>query len=67
MSEKYRAETSHLIDGKQVNKTTTFWSASKKAAQDKFRGLRKTDPTIQEAGLFRARDNELVAEYIGYV
>ena len=65
-SEKYRAETSHSIGHKQVNKTKIFWAQSGKAAAEKFRVLREADPTIQEGALFRMRDNKIVAEYIGY-
>ena len=65
--EKFRAENSHLTNGKQVNKTVTFWAGSKERAQKKFKSMRTSDTTIQEAGLFRNKDNSLVAEYVGYV
>mgnify|MGYP001559963595 CR=1 FL=1 len=65
--EKYRAEMSHLIEGKQVNKPRIFWAATREEAKEKFQDLRKADKTIQEAGLFCVKDNSLVDEYIGYI
>jgi hypothetical protein len=62
----YRAENSHLIDGKQVNRVRRFRASSDMVAKMRFHLMRKIDPTIQEAGLFRVRGNRLVAEYIGY-
>ncbi|MGD0977399.1 MAG: hypothetical protein ABR875_03870 [Minisyncoccia bacterium] len=64
--EKFRAENFHLINHEQVKKIVRFWS-SNKYAKDKFRQMRKDDPTIQEAALYREKNNELVDEYIGYV
>ena len=66
-SEKYRAEMSHSINHEQVNVNRTFWAQSKKVAREKFRNLLKADSSIQEAGLFRERDNKLTDEYNGYV
>lgn len=63
----YRAEFSHRIGGQQVNRVKTFWMSSKKKAIGKFRSLRKADSTIQEARLFRQRDESLVDEYVGYI
>ena len=65
--QKFRAVMSHCINGEQVNKTAIFQRASQKVAEKYFHRLRKADETIQEAGLWRVRDNQLIAEYVGYV
>jgi DNA polymerase/3'-5' exonuclease PolX len=65
--EKFRAENSHWINNQQENKTVIFWAGSREKAREKFVSMRKKDTTIQEAGLFRVKDNSLVDEYIGYI
>ena len=65
--EKFRAENSHLIEHKQVNKKVVFWAGSREKAKKRFKSMREKDPTIQEAGLFRVKDDSVVAEYIGYI
>lgn len=65
--EKFRAENSHSIGERQVNRTVIFWAGSRRIAKEKFKSMRKKDETIQEAGLFREKDNSLVDEYIGYI
>ena len=64
--EKYRAEMSHLIGGRQVNKPRTFWASSREKAKKKFQDLRRADESIQEARLSRVRDNSFVDDYVGY-
>ena len=64
--EVYRAETSHWVDGRQVNRKGFFQRSSEEGAKEHFHKRLKADRTIQEAALFRDRDHKLVDEYIGY-
>jgi hypothetical protein len=63
----YRAENSHLINRKQVNNVVNFRAPSDVVAKQRFVEMRTRDKTIQEAGLFRVKDEILVDEYIGYI
>ncbi len=64
---RYRAQNSHLIEKKQVNKVIIFLAPSDDVAKRRFEDMRKSDPTIQEAGLFQVKGDRLVDEYIGYI
>ena len=65
--ERWRAENSHSISGKQENRVRIFWAASREAAIERFRSMQEADQSIHESGLFRVKDNSLVDEYIGYI
>ena len=65
--ERYYMVNSHLIQGKQVNRKVILRAKSDDSAKKRFDDNRKKDPSIQEAGLYRAKDKVCIAEYIGYI
>jgi hypothetical protein len=64
---RYRIETSHWVDDKQVNRQRCILAASDEEANRRFEDIRKADKTIQEGAVFRVNGNVLTQEYIGYV
>jgi len=64
---RYYIHNSHLISGRQVNRVIILRVGSDDSARERFTNKRKSNPSIQEAGLYRAKDGVCISEYIGYI
>lgn len=64
--ERFYAIYCYLINRKQVNRRVIYRAWSEGTARRKFNDKRKNDPSIQEAGLYRAKDGACIDEYVGY-
>ena len=62
---EYRAETVHLIGGKEIKKKKDLSAVSAQHAQELFRRMRIADPTIREAVLFHAATGARVDQFLG--
>ena len=64
---RYRLKTSHLIDHRQVNRTTHFLESSDKKAIEKYHQILKEDDSIWESVLFAVKGNRSLGESCVYI